>query len=254
MSAVSECRPNVWLIGDTEHRDFADAVALVRSTANVSHAAPEVILAAESRPGMVNRGEFERLRRSAPLAGVVSLCGSWCEGETRTGRPLAGATRLYWYEFPGWWRRQLGLRAAGRCPEWARADDFGLRNADFGLESGGNVLVSAPDFDSAEAISAALVPAGYRANWYRTGCELPSVPGIWLGGQLSDTELDELAAFCLVAAPVVALVDFPRRDRYEAALAAEAATVLGKPWSNLMLVSELQRAIESHDAPQIKVA
>jgi len=255
---VSDQRPNVWLVGDIEHRDFADAVALVRSTAQTTCGAPEVILIAESRPGTVGRGEIERLRRSAPLAGVVSLCGSWCEGETRTGQPIAGATRLYWYEFPNWWRRQLELYAAGRCPEWARADGYGFRIADCGLASGGTVLVSAAEFDLADAISGALKPAGYRAVWYRE-CDHSESPadvaaGIWLGGQLCDIELHRLSEFCKVAAPVIALLDFPRRDRYEAARAAGATAVLGKPWSNVSLLSELQRAIDSHDAPQNSVS
>jgi hypothetical protein len=252
---VNDPRPNVWLVGDTEHSDFADAVALVRSTASVSYAAPEVIVFAESRPGMMSRREVERIRRSVPLAGIVSLSGSWCEGETRTGRPIAGATRLYWYEFPTWWRRQIELRSAGRCPEWARPDDFGLRISDCGLASG-TVVVSALDFDSVDAISSVLNPAGFRTLWYRMGSDsIADVSaGIWLGGQLCDTELDELAAFCRVASPVVALVDFPRRDRYEAALAAGAAAVLGKPWSNSSLSSELQRAIDSRGLPKNEAA
>lgn len=256
MDSVAENRPKVWLIGDVQHRDFAESVALLRSTSDFHPGPPELIVLAQSRPGSIRRLEVERLRRSAPLAGVVALCGSWCEGETRTGRPLSGTLRLYWYEFPAWWRRQLSLRVDGKCPDWARADDCGLRTADCGLASGGSVLVSAPDFDSADAISVALRPAGYRTFWHRvgSGCISDASAGIWLGGQLSDTELNELAAFCLVASPVVALVDFPRRDRYEAALAAGAAAVLGKPWSNLSLLSELQRAIDSHVASQSKVA
>jgi hypothetical protein len=113
-------KPNVWLVGEAEHADFAEAVALLRATANVGPGLPEVVVVAQGRPGVVRRQEWMRLRRNAPLAGFVSLVGSWCEGETRTGRPMAGVERLYWYEFPVWWRRQLALRAADRCPEWAR--------------------------------------------------------------------------------------------------------------------------------------
>ncbi|MGD9636541.1 MAG: hypothetical protein AB7G28_02980 [Pirellulales bacterium] len=243
---MSDHRPNVWLVGDIEHRDFADAIALVRATAQVSHAAPEVILIVESRPGIVARREVERLRRSAPLAAVISLCGSWCEGETRTGRPIAGATRRYWHEFPTWWRRQIELRRAGRCPEWARVDDCGMPIADCGLASPGTVLVSSPDFDSADAIATSLQSAGYRAIWYRNGedsiSNVAARAGVWLGGQLSDAEANELAAFCTVASPVIALLDFPRRDRHEAALAAGATAVLGKPWSNADLAATLRRS------------
>jgi hypothetical protein len=129
---MRELMPNVWLIGDVEHADFAEAVALLRATADMGTGLPELIVVAQSRPGAVGPGVFERLRRSAPMAGIVSLVGSWCEGEMRTGRPAVGVPRLYWYEFASWWRRQVALRTAGRCPEWARGD-FGLRISDCGL-------------------------------------------------------------------------------------------------------------------------
>ena len=121
--------PTVQLVGDTEHSDFRDAVAMIRSSARLidgltSH--PELIVIAQSRPDVIGRRDVEHLRRSAPLAGIVGLMGTWCEGETRTGRPWPGVTRLYWYEFPTWWWRQMRLRAAGRCPDWARCGDVVL--------------------------------------------------------------------------------------------------------------------------------
>jgi hypothetical protein len=201
--------PKFWLVGDMEHRDFRESVALIRRTANVGPGPPELIILAESRPGTIRRREYERLRRSAPLAAVVSLCGSWCEGELRTGKPLAGATRLYWYEFPIWWQRQLELHAIGRCPEWAGSEDCGLRIADCGL--GGRVAVSADCWDKFDALADALQQVKLKADWIRSPQDLAvdeSVrAGIWDGGQLSEAEADRLAAFCarmsLHDAPVI---------------------------------------------------
>src|SRR3989304_6230263 len=199
MHGTAKSGPGVWLVGDVEHPDLAEATTLVRATANVGPGLPEVIVLAQSRPGAISLREIERLRRSAPLAGVVSLLGSWCEGETRTGRPVAGVRRLYWYEFPSWWRRQMGLRAAGRCPDWARAEDFGLRIADFGSRIG-RVAVETASWDTAAALEDVLKSAGGETTWWRPGWEHAEIrgvaAGIWEGGQLNDAELERLTAFC----------------------------------------------------------
>src|SRR4051794_34740499 len=105
--------PAVSVIGEVDHPDFHDAIKLLRSDARDVDAEtmPELIVIAQSRPDAICGDQLKHLQRSAPLAGVAALLGSWCEGETRTGRPLPGIHRLYWYEFPSWWRRQLHLRA-----------------------------------------------------------------------------------------------------------------------------------------------
>lgn len=263
-------RPSVWLVGETKHPDFHDAVAVLRDTAistiapngreATAHQAaappPELILVAQSRAGAVGHEEVDRLERLAPLAGVVSLLGSWCEGEMRSGRPHAGVNRLYWYEFPTWWERQLVRRNAGLCPDWARprtrdaarwqpAPSVRHSSAPRGL-----VVLCTPAWDSAEALADALTQDGYATAWQRTSSDrLPLrevAAGIWEGGQLDDAEADLLAAFCRQwpgdAAPVVALLDFPRRDRRQRALAAGAAAVLGKPWCHADLIDAIQSA------------
>jgi len=240
-------RPQVWLVGDVEHPDFADAVALLHDTAGVGPQPPELIVVAQSRSGAFPSQGIERLRRSAPLAGVVALLGSWCEGETRSGRPVAGVARVYWHEFPSWWRRQLTLRAAGDCPEWARLDNVGLWTANGGLAFvSARVAIETNCWETAAAIEDVLQSVGAEAIWVRPGREAElndAAVGIWDGGQLNDCEVERLAAFCAKLepqhAPVLALLDFPRRDRCKAARSAGAAAVMGKPWLNVDLVATL---------------
>jgi|SRR5688572_15927611 len=252
-------RPTVQLVGQVEHSDFADALRLLREQANVVDAAaitsPELVVIAQCRPGAIANNVIEQLRRRAPLAGIVALLGSWCEGESRTGRPWPGVPRLYWYEFPAWWRRQSTLRAAGLCPDWARPFDFGFRISDFGFESEGIrnatrgvVVLSVPVRDTRLAIADVLADAGYATVWHRIGwpdCEVHgAAAGIWDGGQLDDREADDLALFCRKlsrdGAPVIALLDFPRRDRVRRAIDLGALAVLGKPWRNEALVATLE--------------
>ena len=278
------CRtPTVLLLGELEHPDFIESVSLVRATAHATSVAdarqaaallsdappaPQLIVFAASRPGVIRTADVERLRRFAPLAGFVALLGNWCEGETRSGRPAAGVGRVYWYDFPAWWRRQLDSWIDGRCPEWARPEDMGMGASNCPWQRAGSsaplsspqaptpaglVVLDTTCHDTAASLAAVLQPAGFATAWASFGCHGPqirgAVAGIWEGRQLDDRELPRLAAFCgRVAddqAPVIALADFPRRDRVECAGHAGAAAVLGKPWRNDELVATLQLLISA---------
>src|SRR3954469_7940015 len=75
--------PNVRVVGDVEHLDFRDALAMIRTDAIVemnSSSSSELIVVAQSRPDTVSHAQYQRWQRHAPLAGIVSLLGSWCEG------------------------------------------------------------------------------------------------------------------------------------------------------------------------------
>jgi hypothetical protein len=261
-SIESLVRPRVRLVGEYDHPDFAEAIALVRNVAQLTfdatlRACPELIIVAQSRPGSIGSLSIEELRRAAPLAGVVALLGSCCEGQARASRPTNDILRLYWYQFAPWWRRQLALRAAGHCPEWALPETISghlqLQGTQYsGLStqytvSSGVISLSTTHWETADALADALQSAGLASIWEPPSRTAPVVhgisAGIWDGGQLDDRELKCLAAFCRRlkrdAAPVVALSDFPRRDRCELARQAGAAMVLGKPWNNTHLVESL---------------
>jgi hypothetical protein len=256
--------PRVRLVGQIDHPDFADAFAMMRAEGQlvVGHEAhAELTVVAQSRPGGVSYRMIESLRRDAPLSGFVALLGTWCEGETRTGRPWPGIERLYWYEFPAWWRRQIALRASGQCPDWSRNGECGMRGLDVGAsdsirkapsedrnQRGALIMVSCAVRDTAMALADVLQQAGYAAFWRPPGVRAAVVrgatAGIWDGGQLSEQEAARLAAFCRElksdAAPVIALLDFPRRDRCELARQLGAAAILGKPWFNVDLVATIE--------------
>jgi hypothetical protein len=262
----------VQLVGDVDHADFREAAALVHSCARVvevGNGLPELIIVAQSRPGTVRLVDVERLQKRFPLAGIVALLGTWCEGETRTGRPWPGIKRLYWYEFPAWFRRQLSLRAAGRCPEWSQCD-FGLPAAagkllaDFPPRrvnslrisknmSRGVIQLSATSRETADALSDVLGLAGFATVWHRGGSAAAlvrgAVAGVWDGGQLDERESRDLAAFChrldRYHAPVIAILDFPRRDRAQRALECGAAAVLGKPWRVEDLLGTIEQNLRS---------
>ena len=55
----------------------------------------DVILILQSYTGEHQLSVLERIRRNYPITPVVAVLGSWCEGELRTGWPLAGVHRVY---------------------------------------------------------------------------------------------------------------------------------------------------------------
>jgi hypothetical protein len=71
-----------------------------------------------------------------------------------------------------------------------------------------------------------------------------AIAGIWDGSQLDDGEALSLRAFCRSlerdAASALAILDFPRRDRWEIARQIGAAAILGKPWINADLVATIE--------------
>jgi hypothetical protein len=258
---LPEARPRpplIQLVGDIDHSDFRDAIDLLRSESHLIASAvtrPELIVFAQSRPNAFGSDHVKTLQHAAPLAGIAALLGSWCEGETRTGRPLPGVQRLYWYEFPAWWRRQLQLRAANRCPDWARPAMQLTRQCVPGhpRSRSGLVVLRATRRDNADALADALNHAGHSTAWYRHDRARThtrgALAGIWDGDQLSDAECADLEVFCTQmsrdGASVVVLLDFPRRDRADRAYAAGATAVLGKPYLNADLLASLESAADA---------
>lgn len=235
-------------------------------------APPELILLAQPRPVVDDAGLLEELRRAAPLTRVIVVAGAWCEGELRTGRPLPGVVRLYWYEFAPWWRAAAEEIARGGTPAWsAPLDDPRAGQASAidpsAVESRerGMVAVDAVDFAVFETLAAALAPWGWGSAWtprhrpelFQTGePTVPPVAGIWDGGQLSENELASLAAFAARLQrtndgerdadrrpPVIALLDFPRVEHLAAVQHAGGAAILAKPYQVAHLANELERLV-----------
>ena len=230
-------------------------------------APPELVLLAQSHPGGNDQFDIERLRQLAPLTRVIVVAGSWCEGELRTGRPLTGVVRLYWYEFAAWWRAALERFARGETPPWAEPLTEVRAGHSIRLGSSPNkrpihgraekrmLAIDTTDFAAFEALSAGLTPLGWECFWRprhrpapnsrsTTTHESPTA-ALWDGGQLDGEELENLANLCrrMTAqnAPVVALLDFPRAIHVEQAQSAGAAALLAKPYQLALLHNELVR-------------
>ena len=103
---ATSCRP-----GPRARAGDVEAAAAVLAE---DDAAVDVIVVAQARPGEFSHAQIERLRQAAPLARIVGLLGSWCEGEMRSGRPWPAAVRTLLAPVVG--PRRSRVAAAGRRP------------------------------------------------------------------------------------------------------------------------------------------
>jgi hypothetical protein len=123
----------ILLVGDATRPEFRDARAQLERRGSVDafdnvdaavvaleqgRVAPDVIVVTQAFPGQFSHAAIERLRRVAPLARVVALLGSWCEGEMRSGRPWP-AVRTYWHQWAPRCRRQFQHLVRGESCSWA---------------------------------------------------------------------------------------------------------------------------------------
>ncbi len=107
-------RPTCFVLGDLSRPEFRLAREWLRAQAQPVYCAgnapdplggwiadtdPDVVIIVQTRPGEHRPTLVDRLRRRFPLTPLVVLTGSWCEGETRSGHPLAAAWRIPWYDF-----------------------------------------------------------------------------------------------------------------------------------------------------------
>ena len=138
------------LIGDWDHASFRDAqreidrVLPVMSAPRIAEALAILeqhsdflfVWIAQSRPGEFLESEVQQLQTAAPLSRFGVVLGSWCEGETRSGRPWPGVARVYAHQF--WARIQSEdwrqAAATGQAP-WATLptispEELGLRRGE----------------------------------------------------------------------------------------------------------------------------
>jgi hypothetical protein len=200
-------------------------------------ALPELILLAQPLPGTYQQRDVEQLRRAAPLAQIVVVVGTWCEGELRTGKPLTGVLRLYWYELVSWWRtRQKSTAHWSLCLDGPIAPRATDRIFDDGLKLNDCCVIHSRSVASFEALTTSLAPYGIVCVWTRHESELPRqiALGLWDGGQLDPQELSRLQAFAAAIherqGSVVVLLDFPRKEHFSQLGEIGITTVLGKPY------------------------
>lgn len=219
--------------------------------------APELLLVALPRPGTLGQDEVDTFARLSPLTRIVSVAGTWCEGELRTGRPLTGVVRVYWHELPVWWRSAMSALSAGKSPPWSAALDNPLAGREIVQpakleECTGQIIIDAVDFAVFSTLDAVLSAYGWNCEWQpRHRPEKWSLltanncVAIWDGSQLDADELENLQAFVKRMSgqeiSVVALLDFPRGEHLRLAQDLGVAEIIAKPYQVAGLMQILDR-------------
>jgi len=245
----------VLVVGNTSRREFRDARLAIETAGPMAEAADvdeacsilsrgdevfDVIVVAAAHPGQFSDEAIERLRSLAPLARVVGLLGSWCEGELRSGHPWPGAIRVYSHQWPArfgreWARLHRGAGSSWGLPVTASAEERLLATAEAPARNReGLIAIHCAEYAMQDWLGAACRRAGYATVWLRPGglgaVEKP-LAGIYDGSDHPIEQFQSLRRFAgeLHPAPVVVLLGFPRVEDLRQALEAGAAGVLSKP-------------------------
>jgi CheY-like chemotaxis protein len=219
-----------WLLrrGATQARDIAQALTLLDGGLT-----PAAIVVAQASPGRFSSADIERLRRAAPLARVVTLLGTWLEGETRSGKPWPAALRVYWH---GWPRRHASLRRA-RLALFDRHMSAGHRHQ---RRTHPGRLPTVARITRPTSHARHLRPiARYRrgASGNRPPNELagqhPPVDIALVDASHGSESAVEPLRRCKQAlgdVPILAITGFPRIDQVRSLQSAGASAVLSKPF------------------------
>ena len=251
----------ILVVGNTDRAEFREAREVldrwgrVVAAADVGAAAAmlvqgdtpaDLIVVAQAFPGEFPAERVDSLRRLAPLARVVVLLGSWCEGETRTGRAWPGAIRVYWHQWIPRAEQELSRLHDGRCSAWslpftASDEEQILVSADEPIaQRQGLVAIYSARLEMQEWLAAACRRAGLATAWLRPDRLDPPGPAQMVLFDATDGRGEELEHLRRLNAwvprpAIVALVDFPRVEDRDRLLAAGADAVLSKP----LLVEDL---------------
>lgn len=266
--SVSEI--SILLVGDGDRSEFRQARSVLDRLGRVTViaeaesavaalseglVAAEVIVVAQAFPGQFSHGAIDRLRRLAPLARVLGLLGSWCEGEMRTGKPWPGAIRIYWHQWPARCDQELGRMGRGECSGWglpvtATEEERLLLAADCPVsKQQGLIAIYTLPLEMQDWLSAAFRCRGCSTVWLRpphpTHVE-GAIAAIFDGSDCRGEELRQLEylAATLRPAPIIALLDFPRIEDCNRAMAAGASAVVSKPLYLDDLFWQLDRLLE----------
>jgi len=203
---------------------------------------PDVLALAQQRPGELDAVAVHELRRRAPLAVLVALCGAWCEGEARSGNLLPGIVHVGWHQFASRWVRHLAAWRRRRPTEWAlpptwRDEERLLLMSSLQSQTRQprdlTILLDTPVPGGDDWLADLARAAGWRVGqtapaWDSGGA---ACCGLWHTDELDAESLEHLAEFAarLRPAPVIAITGFPRPDQDPLVRAAGAVSLLAKP-------------------------
>ena len=244
-SNSSDNQTQILVLGDSSAAEFAPVLSdlaarnieIVQPTSSDQQKYDDRILLFQARPSTIAESTVHSLRRKYPLAKIGVVLSSWCEGEQRTGQPLACVERIFWHQWPT--RADEFLSTALKLPSTAS------QNADIqenvrGLKIAGRtsndnkIVICANRFEDYDYLATACKSWGAEPQWYISGRESSELPpahqitlGLWNG-----VHLDEEATN----------LEFPRFNDLNLFQQLGGTTVIGRPFALSDLFSTFDQA------------
>lgn len=268
--------PEVVFIGKASHGEFAGALAWLQGRGELvlqptvgaalawlesSRLQPTAVVLGLTRRGEHGAEELMQLTRMAPLANTIALVGSWCEGETRSGKPANGWRRIYWHQFCRRAAGELflagseagvrGERHPGLLPKTSSENERALAWSKRPLVTGsGRIAVNTLKRVDYEALAKVCATVGYETCWCQeVAAELIEEADcvLWDRRGLQGHDLRELLAWRQrwEDLPVIATIGFPRPQDYQLIAQQVVRSIVGKPFLLAELVSALQETVEA---------
>lgn len=256
----------VLVTGDFWHQEFSKLIRMDCCSTTVQpielacrelgHATTaDLVVIAQSRRGIVSQNQAEKIVERFPDRPVVSLLGSWCEGEERSGSPIPGTIRIYWHQWNGRVAGFLWALERNRLSSWQMPKICSLTDR-IQQEAVANtcwtnakppIVISALTDDAFAMLADAV--SGEQQDCVRfellDGSEAAmQEPKVVLidGNSLTANfheRVEEIRA-AYPASPLIGLLNFPRLQEQQLARSANLASIVSKPFQ----LADLRAAIE----------
>lgn len=216
----------------------------------------DLVIVAEAFPNQISSTEVEKLQVQFPLTPFVALLGSWCEGETRTGKPWPGVLRIYRHQWQGRFDHFLNQLRQNGAAIWHDPPTSSLADRILRMESahavGNNhskiAGISASRAAPFEMLQDAFQTLAWKAVWLEMS-QLKELDAAWVNLLCFDANQigDELAARIahwrqrFTTAQTIVVANFPRDNEIEFLRKRGVSKIVSKPFE----LVDLQFAVQS---------
>jgi hypothetical protein len=248
--------------GDFWHADFRGIISSIdvpltlvplEKIESVSESKFELVVVAQSRRDQIGCEDIEKLQSMFEQTPVVGLLGTWCEGETRSGNPWQGTTRVFWHQWEGRYdsfvqqMEQAGVSGWHAPRTTTIADRIAAEKPNFlSRDDPQHIGISAWSNSQYEMLADAMRYHGWIPHWVeRTmwdGQSSNLVSTICIDADSWSYELSQRINWLnseFPNKPKVLLLNFPRANELEEIKAAGVTEVVSKPYE----LADLKRAV-----------